>query len=135
MNSAVVDTSVLIDFLGNGSFSGVLRSFDRLLVPAAVDAEFRADLDPDTRAGRARGALLDEFLEEPTVEFVPAGRAESRKYAQLYRFLKRQGTPLPLHDVWIAAAALVRDVPLCSSDRHFRAIPLLRLVQADGAQA
>ena len=68
MNAAVVDTSVLIDFLGSGASSDMLRGFDRLLIPAAVDAEFRAGLDPDTRAGRACGALLDEFLEEPTVE-------------------------------------------------------------------
>ena len=134
MNAAVVDTSVLIDFLGSGASSDMLRGFDRLLIPAVVDAEFRAGLDPDTRAGRACGALLDEFLEEPTVEFVPAGRAESRKYAQLYRFLKRQGTPLPLHDVWIAATALVRDVPLCSTDRHFRCVPLLRMVRAEGGR-
>jgi tRNA(fMet)-specific endonuclease VapC len=134
MNALVVDSSILIDFLENGAYSPVLRKFDRLLVPAAVDAEFRAGLDPDTRSGHLRGALLDEFLEDPSVEFIPAGRAESRKFAQLYRFLKRQGTPLPLHDIWIAATALVRDLPLCSADRHFRRIPLLRLVREDGTE-
>lgn len=135
MNAAVLDTNVLIDFLENGSFAAVLRQFDRLLVPAAVDAEFRACLDPDTRSGRLRGALLDEFLADPSVDFVPAGPAESRKFAQLYRYLRRQGIPLPLHDLWIAATALVRDLPLCSADRHFRRIPLLRLVREDATEA
>ena len=129
MNAVVVDTSVLIDLLEGGEAAGALEPFDRLLVPAAVDAEFRAGLDPDTRSGRLHAALLDELLDDPSVEFVPTGRAESRKYAQIYRYLKKQGTPLPVHDIWIAAVALVRDLPLCSGDRHFRRIPLLRVVR------
>jgi tRNA(fMet)-specific endonuclease VapC len=131
MNAVVLDTSALIEFLEReGSLAGSLRAFDRLVVPAAVDAEFRAGLDPVTRKGRERAALIDELLDDPSVEFAPAGRAESSKYAQLYRFLKRAGTPIPLHDVWIAATALVRDAALCSTDGHFRKVPLLRLVDA-----
>ena len=57
MNAAVLDTSVLIGFLERGAVASALRTFDRLLVPAAVDAEFRAGLNPATRAGRDRAAL------------------------------------------------------------------------------
>ena len=115
MNAAVLDTSVLIGFLERGAVASALRAFDRLLVPA-------------TRAGRDRAALLDRFLDDPSVEFLPAGRPESVKYAQIFRYLKSRGTPIPLHDIWIAAAALVRDVPLASFDGHFARIPLLLLV-------
>lgn len=129
MNAAVLDTSVLIGFLERGgAVADALRPFDKLLVPAAVDAEFRAGLDPNTRAGRERVALMDRFLEDPSVEFLPAGRPESLKYAQIFRYLKERGTPIPLHDIWIGAAALVRDVPLATFDAHFSSIPLLRLV-------
>lgn len=134
MKQAVVDTNVLIAFLGRdgSSVAAALCTYDRLIVPAAVDAEFRAGLNPDTRAGREGVALLDAFLSDPSVAFAPAGRAESSKYAQLHRHLKRQGTPMPLHDLWIAAAALVRDIPLCTFDRHFSRIPLLRLADMGG---
>lgn len=132
MNAAVLDTNVLIDFLERGGHaSDALRAFDRLLVPAAVDAEFRAGLDAATRSGRERTALLDEFLADPAVGFLPFGPAESRKYAQLHRYLKRRGTPIPVHDVWIAASALVRDAPLATFDRHFSLVPLLRLLPLD----
>lgn len=132
MNAVVLDTSALIDFLEHqGRIADSLRTFDRLVVPAAVDAEFRAGLDPDTRSGRERGALLDELLGDPSVEFAPAGRAESAKYAQLYRYLKRNGTLIPLHDVWIAATALVRDAAVCSTDNHFRNVPLLRIIDTN----
>ena len=97
---------------------------------AAIACCLCAGLDPETRKGRERAALLDELLDDPSVEFAPAGRAESAKYAQLFRYLKRSGTPIPLHDVWIAATALVRDAAVCSNDGHFRHVPLLRLAGA-----
>jgi tRNA(fMet)-specific endonuclease VapC len=129
MKSVILDTSALIEFLERrGRLSDSLRGFDRLVVPAAVDAEFRAGLDPDTKSGRERAALLDELLADPSVEFAPAGRSESGKYAQLYRYLKSNGTPIPLHDIWIAATALVRDAAVCSNDGHFKNVPLLRRV-------
>lgn len=131
MNAVVLDTCALIEFLERrGRLAESLRSFDRLVVPAAVNAEFRAGLDPETRKGRERAALLDELLDDPSVEFAPAGRAESAKYAQLFRYLKRSGTPIPLHDVWIAATALVRDAAVCSTAGHFLHVPLLRLAGA-----
>ena len=130
MNAAVVDTNVLIAFLEKGSpVAEALGRFDKLLVPAAVDAEFRAGLDMMTRAGRRHAEILDGFLDESSVAFVPADRNVSVKYAMLHRVLKRQGTPIPVNDVWIASSALVLNVPLCTFDRHFRNVPLLDVVE------
>ena len=134
MNAAVVDTNVLITFLERGSrVADALGRFDKLLVPAAVDAEFRAGLDLATRAGHRRAQVLDGFLGESSVAFVPADRDVSSKYAMLYRVLKRQGTPIPVNDIWIAASALVLNVPLCTFDQHFRNVPLLEVVEVDNA--
>ena len=129
MNSAVVDTNVLIAFLERGEeVAQVLSRFDKLLVPAAVDAEFRAGLDLTTKSGRRHAQILDDFLDDQSVDYVPADRAESLKYAMLHRVLKSQGTPIPINDVWIASTALVRNLPLCTFDRHFRHVPLLEII-------
>ena len=134
MNAAVVDTNVLIAFLERGSrVADVLGRFDRLLVPAAVDAEFRAGIDLATRTGRRRVQVLDGFLGESSVAFVSADRDVSVKYAMLHRVLKRQGTPIPVNDIWIAASALVLNVPLCTFDQHFRNVPLLEVVEVVNA--
>lgn len=134
MNAAVVDTNVLITFLERGSrVANALGRFDKLLVPAAVDAEFRAGLDLATRTGRRRVQVLDDFLGESSVAFVSADRDVSIKYAMLYRVLKRQGTPIPVNDIWIAASALVLNVPLCTFDQHFRNVPLLEVVEVVNA--
>ncbi len=131
MNAVVVDTNVLIAFLEEGSgVAELLGRFDRLLVPAAVDAEFRAGLDMATKSGVKSARLLDDLLGDISVEFLPAGRDESLKYAMLYRTLKIQGTPIPINDIWIAASALVKNAPVCTFDRHFHHVPLLQVVEA-----
>ena len=119
MTSVVVDTNVLIAFLQKGSgVAQVLKRFDRLLVPFAVDAEFRAGLDLATRAGRQHMQVLEDFLGDSSVDYVAAESTVSQKYAMLY------------HDIWIASAALVRNAPLCTFDRHFHNVPLLEVIEA-----
>ncbi len=134
MNAVVLDTCALVEFLerGGAATADAIRSFDRILVPAAVDAEFRAGCDPATHSGRRRLMVLDEFLRSRAVDFLPAGREESALYSELFRHLKAEGTPLPTNDIWIAASALARNVPLCTTDGHFSRFPLLRLVMPEG---
>jgi len=129
MNAAVVDTNVLITFLEKGNkVCELLSRFDRLLVPAAVDAEFRAGIDLATDSGMRRSQVWDDFLADSSVEFLSVGREESLKYAMLYRVLKENGTPIPINDIWIASSALVRNVPVCTFDPHFRRVPLLQVL-------
>jgi len=131
MTSVVVDTNVLIAFLQKGSgVAQVLKRFDRLLVPFAVDAEFRAGLDLATRAGRQHMQVLEDFLGDSSVDYVAAESTVSQKYAMLYQVLRKQGTPIPVNDIWIASAALVRNAPLCTFDRHFHNVPLLEVIEA-----
>jgi tRNA(fMet)-specific endonuclease VapC len=40
-------------------------------------------------------------------------------YANIRQQLKRNGTPLPANDVWIAALARQHDLPILSRDVHF----------------
>jgi predicted nucleic acid-binding protein len=37
--------------------------------------------------------------------------------------LRRQGTPIPTNDLWIAALVLQHDLVLCARDRHFDHLP------------
>jgi predicted nucleic acid-binding protein len=46
----------------------------------------------------------------------------------LYRQLRAQGTPIPTHDLWIAAIVLEHELALYSRDAHFQALPQLNLV-------
>ena len=130
MTSVTIDTNVLISFLQNGGDAAqALGRFDRLVVPFAVDAEFRAGLDLATHSGRRNLQVLESFLSDPSVEYATADCVVSQKYAMLYQVLRKQGTPIPVNDIWIASVALVRNTPVCTFDRHFRHVPLLDVIK------
>ncbi|MCX6606510.1 MAG: type II toxin-antitoxin system VapC family toxin [Acidobacteria bacterium] len=69
---------------------------------------------------------IDRLLGEK--EVLPCDSAVAREYGRLKAVLRRQGTPIPDNDIWIAAIALRKEMTLVSRDRHFERIPELRLV-------
>ena len=129
MRSLVLDTNVLIRFLERGGdYAETFSKFDRLLIPAAVDGEYRAGIDAATRPGQRRQTAFDALLESSAVEYIPVGREVSAEYAQVFRQLQERGTPIPQNDIWIAATARVRHAPLCTLDDHFKNVEALELV-------
>ena len=129
MNPLVLDTNVLIRFLERGGeYAETFSKFDRLLIPAAVDGEYRAGIDVATIAGLRRQKAFDALLGSSAVEYVPVGREVSAEYAQVFRQLQEHGTPIPQNDIWIAATARVRHAPLCTFDDHFKNVKGLEFV-------
>ena len=49
-------------------------------------------------------------------------------YASIMQSLRKQGTPIPTNDVWIAAVAFQQGLPLYTKDRHFQKIQDISLV-------
>ena len=43
----------------------------------------------------------------------------ARQYATIRKELKEAGTPIPWHDLWIAAQARQHFLPILSRDTHF----------------
>jgi predicted nucleic acid-binding protein len=41
----------------------------------------------------------------------------------IFAQLRRQGTPIPTNDIWIAALVLQHDLVLLTDDTHFSNIP------------
>ena len=129
MKPLVLDTNVLIRFLERGGdYAETFSRFDRLLIPAAVDGEYRAGIDAATNSGQRRQKAYDALLGSSAVEYVPVDCEVSAKYAKVFRQLQERGTPIPQNDVWIAATALVRHAPLCTLDDHFKNVESLELV-------
>jgi tRNA(fMet)-specific endonuclease VapC len=105
----------------------VLEVADEVLVPFVVVAELRAGFAVGKR-GLENERLLRRFLEKPGVSVVFATEATTRAYAQLYRQLRVQGTPIPTNDLWIAALVVEHDVALLTRDKHFSKLPQLDLL-------
>ena len=129
MKPLVLDTNVLIRFLERGGdYAETFSRFDRLLIPAAVDGEYRAGIDAATRTGQRRQTAIDALLESSAVEYVPVGREVSSEYAKVFRQLQERGTPIPQNDIWIAATARVWHAPLCTLDDHFKNVEEIELI-------
>jgi tRNA(fMet)-specific endonuclease VapC len=68
-------------------------------------------------------SLLTRFLEHEAVEVVPIAEVTADRYARVASQLRRQATPIPANDMWIAAQAMEHGAELVTSDRHFERIP------------
>ena len=69
---------------------------------------------------------LDAFLQRADVLYL--GRETLPHYAEVRRQLKKDGTPIPANDCWIAALAKEHRLPVVSLDKHFDAVKGLRRI-------
>lgn len=100
------------------------RSAERILMPVPVLAELRYGFLNGSK-GRENEAHLIRFLDAPRVEVLQCDEETSVRYAELKLQLKKQGTPIPINDVWIAALALQHRATLFTRDSDFERIPQL----------
>ena len=65
---------------------------------------------------------LNEFLQHDVVKVTQIGKITSDRYSRIAAQLKRNGTPIPSNDIWIAAQTMEHGAELITSDRHFNKI-------------
>ena len=129
MKRILFDTNILIPYLRNPeAFSGKVMSYDRIVLTPTVLGEFRTGITP-TKQGAENLRALDDFLLNPAVEECPVSFQTSNYYARIFQMLKRQGTPIPTNDIWIAAVAMQIGCDLYTNDEHFNHILGLSLIR------
>jgi tRNA(fMet)-specific endonuclease VapC len=107
---------------GDARTSKLVRTCDAVLMPVPVLAELRFGFLHGTK-GRRNEAILTRFLDQPRVRVLSCDDDTSRLFAQLKLQLKRQGTPIPINDVWIAALVLQHAAVLATRDSDFDHLP------------
>lgn len=105
----------------------VLRTAEQVILPFIVLAELRAGFQHGSRGPENERQLL-RFLGSPRVSVLYADDGTTHQYARLYVQLRRQGTPIPTNDLWIAALVLEHQVALYARDQHYSVIPQLHLL-------
>lgn len=95
---------------------------EAVFLPFVVLAELRAGFGVGKR-GAENERTLRRFLMKPAVAVLFADGQTTHHYAAVYRQLRRQGTPIPTNDIWVAALVLQHDLVLCARDRHFDHLP------------
>jgi tRNA(fMet)-specific endonuclease VapC len=102
----------------------LVQSAQHVYVPFVVLAELRAGFAAGT-LGRRNEASLARFLQFPRISVLYADEQTTHHYGSVFAQLRRQGTPIPTNDIWIAAIVLQYDLALLTSDAHFSSLPQL----------
>jgi tRNA(fMet)-specific endonuclease VapC len=97
---------------------------ERIYLPLIVLGELRAGFQAGTRA-RQNERILTRFLGTPRVRLLLPDEQTTFHYANLFAQLRRQSTPIPTNDLWIAALVIQHDLILLTRDSHFRHVPQL----------
>lgn len=123
-----LDTNAYVAMARNDPvLARTVRLADRIFIPLVVLGELRAGFAHGKR-GDTNEKRLVQFLNSPRVEILFPDEQTTHHYARLYAQLRKQGTPIPTNDIWIAALAVQYDLKLVSLDRDFDHLPqLLRI--------
>lgn len=115
----LVDTNRYRDFC-DGVPEAVerMRTAELVCIAFVTLAELRAGFLAGT-AGRPNERTLALFLNRPRVRILWPDEQSTHHYARLFLQLRKQGTPIPTNDIWIAALAVQHDLVLVSRDSHF----------------
>jgi tRNA(fMet)-specific endonuclease VapC len=120
-----LDTNRYVDFCkGIPEAVTTVRGADRIFLPLIVLGELRAGFLAGTRA-KENEKILTRFINSARVEILCPDDQTSHHYARLFLQLRRQGTPIPTNDLWVAALVVQHDLLLYARDRHFEHIAQL----------
>lgn len=123
-----LDTNCVTDLLrGDRLLAELVETAERVFLPFVVLGELRAGFSVGAR-GSENERSLRRLLDKPGVDPLLATDATTRHYAQLYGQLRRQGTPIPTNDLWIAALVVEHDLVLATRDGHFGNLEQLRRI-------
>lgn len=120
-----LDTNRYTDLCrGEPSVSETVEFAEEVWLPFIVIGELRAGFAAGAREA-TNEAVLRRFLLKPNVGTLYADDQTTHHYANVYRQLRKQGTPIPTNDMWIAALVLQHSLVLFARDAHFDALAQL----------
>ena len=123
-----LDTNRYVDLCkGLAETVALLESCEEILLPFVVLGELRAGFVHGRRVAENE-RLLRRFLFTSGVRVLYADDQTTHHYAGVFRQLRRQGTPIPTNDMWLAALVLQHNLMLHARDRHFDHLPQLARV-------
>jgi predicted nucleic acid-binding protein len=119
MTRVLLDTSAYSAFMrGHPQIKRLLQHADEICLNPIVVGELLA--------GFLRGAQrkknereLETFLSSPRVKLLEIERETAERYAVILNALWDTGTPIPTHDVWIAASAMQHGLRIVTTDAHY----------------
>jgi tRNA(fMet)-specific endonuclease VapC len=121
----LLDTNSYIDFCrGEADVLDQVQQARQIFLPFVTLAELRAGFLCGRHAHKNE-SVLSRFLNSPRVTVAYPDENTTHHYARLFFQLRKQGTPIPTNDIWVAALAAQHDWILLTKDAHFDHLPQL----------
>ena len=133
----LLDANALIS-LFDGSDTELERALcgaEELIAPVVAYAEVVAGTEMDTKRARMTREALLTLMATPNTRLLPVSEATVRYYSKTFNQLKKNGTPIPTNDIWIAAATLEVGGVLFTRDRHYLNIPMFDTIGLEDASS
>jgi tRNA(fMet)-specific endonuclease VapC len=118
-----LDTNRYVDLCkGVAETVTILEEAEAVVVPFIVLGELRAGFANGRRQAENEQTLR-RFLLKEGVHVLFADDQTTHHYAAVFLQLRKQGTPIPTNDIWLAALVLQHNLVLHARDRHFDHLP------------
>ena len=122
-NQIMLDTSAYSAFLrGNQQIKLSLQHADEIFLNPIIIGEVLAGCIMGKRERKNR-TILQEFLSSPRVKIVAIDEETSERYGVITSYLRKEGTPIPTNDLWIAASAMQYGFKILTTDKHYLKVP------------
>ncbi len=127
MKTVLLDTNAYRRFTeGDTAIRDTLGAARQVWFSTIVLGELHAGFEAGTRKERNRD-ILQAFLDQDHVAILPVAAETAEWFGQVWAAQRRQGQPLPVNDLWIAAQAMETGSVLLTFDVHFRQVAGLRI--------
>jgi len=127
LNKIVLDTNTYSALAkGDNKIIAVLNNAHQILLPSFVITELLNGFRKGNKEDWNKN-ILDNFEAKSTVERIHPNNETIDIFVDLFDYLRNQGTPIPIHDVWIAALTIEYGCSLITYDKHFLNLPQLRV--------
>ncbi len=118
----MLDTTAYVGFKRNDAETvDIITRAEQIFFSPVVLGELMFGFRNGTRF-KKNMADLNTFLDHESVELVAVGKITSDRYSRIAAQLKRDGTPIPSNDIWIAAQSIEYGAELLTFNRHLERV-------------
>lgn len=122
MRPILIDTNAYVAFKrGDVSAKEIMRHAEILAISPIVLGELLSGFEGGSKTKRNRDEL-QQFLQTSRIKIYSITPDTANFYSRIHSLLKKNGTPIPTNDLWIAAQASENGCVIYSYDKHFKMI-------------
>jgi len=119
MNKILIDTNIYSHAMrGDAEVISYLQHLTNIGISSISIGELLSGFKAGNKEDINRQEL-NIFLDSPRVSLYYVDEITAEFYSAILNQLKKQGTPIPTNDIWIAATALQQGLPVYTFDQHF----------------